>query len=225
MSWSYMRLAHHVPEEIPLYGLQSRGLDGKEEFARSLTEMAADYIEQIRRVQPTGPYHLLGWSFGGIAAHEMAVQLRAAGDEVAALVILDTYPEELEAGAEPELRSPEEAAEALEARIDWVRREAGDVFGAISDDEVMLLARLFQNNVTLQARHHHTAFDGDMLLLVAGRTRPLGMPTTRRWAPYVAGEIAETRLPCRHPDMPRPEMLGQVWSAISDWLNRRNPTD
>jgi len=225
VSWSYMRLTHHVPADIPLYGLQSRGLDGQQEFARSLTGMAADYIEQIRSVQPTGPYHLLGWSFGGIAAHEMAVQLRAAGEEVAALVILDTYPEELEPGAEPELLDPDEAAAALEARIDWVRREAGDVFGAISDDEVTLLARLFQNNVTLQARHHHTVFDGDMLLLVAGRTRPLGMPTVQRWAPYVAGEIAETRLPCRHPDMPRPEMLGHVWAAISDWLTERNPTD
>lgn len=51
--------------------------------------MAADYLAQIRAIQPTGPCRLLGWSFGGALIHEMAVQLRAVGEEVGALVMLD----------------------------------------------------------------------------------------------------------------------------------------
>jgi thioesterase domain-containing protein len=52
----------------------------------------ADYVEQIRRVQPTGPCVLLDWSLGGTVIHAMAAQLHAAGDEVALLVNLDQYP-------------------------------------------------------------------------------------------------------------------------------------
>lgn len=52
--------------------------------------MAAYYIEALRRVQPSGPYFLGGWSFGGLVAFEMAQQLQKAGDEVALLAMLDT---------------------------------------------------------------------------------------------------------------------------------------
>jgi thioesterase domain-containing protein len=185
--------------------------------------MAADYIEQIRAIQPTGPYHLLGWSFGGIAAHEIAVQLRAAGEKVAALIILDTYPEPApDSPADGESTPGDLAREAaeLEWRIGWVRREAGNVFGAISEDEIGRLARLFQNNTALQDRHRLGLFDGDALLLVATKSRPRGTPTGERWAPYVTGQIAQTRLRCWHAQLFHPEMLDQVSSAISDWLDR-----
>ncbi len=79
LSWCYMPLARYVPDDFSIYGLQARGLDGSGELPRSVREMAADYIELIRAVQETGPYYLLGWSFGGVAVHEIAVQLQAAG--------------------------------------------------------------------------------------------------------------------------------------------------
>ncbi|MGV9317222.1 thioesterase domain-containing protein, partial [Streptomyces sp. NPDC003691] len=92
LSWCYRPLARFVPEGIPLYGLQAAGIDGTGTPAASIGELATEYVEQIRAVQPTGPYHLLGFSFGGIPVHEIAVQLRAAGETVAALVVLDAYP-------------------------------------------------------------------------------------------------------------------------------------
>jgi acyl carrier protein len=69
LSWSYIPLSRYVPADQPLYGLQARGLDGTSQPSRSIQAMASEYIEQIRAVQESGPYHLLGWSFGGIAAH------------------------------------------------------------------------------------------------------------------------------------------------------------
>ena len=66
VSWTYLSMGRHAPEDIPLYGVQARGLQPAENLADSVSEMAADYIEQMRKVQPSGPYHLLGWSFGGI---------------------------------------------------------------------------------------------------------------------------------------------------------------
>jgi len=52
--------------------------------------MAARYLQEIRAVQPEGPYHLCGWSYGGQIAFEMAQQLSSAGNEVGLLAILDT---------------------------------------------------------------------------------------------------------------------------------------
>ena len=99
LSWGYMSLARYVPENLRLYGLQARALDGTTEFPASLRDMAADYIGQIKTVQPAGPYRLLGYSSGGIVAHEMAVQLREEGEDVA-IVVGDTYPPQRSA-AEP----------------------------------------------------------------------------------------------------------------------------
>jgi surfactin synthase thioesterase subunit len=80
VSWCYLPLARHVPPDTPLYGLQSPALDGTADLPGTLRELASSYLRQIRAVQPDGPYHLLGWSFGGLAAHEIAVQLQAAGN-------------------------------------------------------------------------------------------------------------------------------------------------
>ncbi|MFF5336580.1 amino acid adenylation domain-containing protein [Streptomyces sp. NPDC013181] len=92
IAWSYAGLTGPLGADQPLYGLQARGLDGTRILPGSITEMAADYVARIRTVQPTGPYHLLGWSFGGIVAHEMAVQLQRAGQEVGLLAVLDAIP-------------------------------------------------------------------------------------------------------------------------------------
>jgi thioesterase domain-containing protein/NAD(P)-dependent dehydrogenase (short-subunit alcohol dehydrogenase family)/acyl carrier protein len=83
-------LADLVGKDRPFYAIQARGLYGGDQPHESFEEMAADYLEEIRRVQPRGPYLLGGFSGGGIAAYEMAQQLSAAGERVAALVFLDT---------------------------------------------------------------------------------------------------------------------------------------
>ncbi|MGD0561378.1 MAG: alpha/beta fold hydrolase, partial [Streptosporangiaceae bacterium] len=235
LSWCYMPLARYVPEDFRLYGLQARDLDGTSEYPHSIREMAADYIEQIRSVQSAGPYHLLGYSSGGIVAQEMAVQLRARGEEVAALILLDAFPlvappgQERGAGtAGREGVSGEEAdsldqgpadPDAMMARqIDTVRREAGKVLGAISDDEIMLLAQSFQRNFEILRTHEFGQFDGDVLLVIASEGKPENMPITELWTPYLSGEISEIHLPCDHINMLAPDVLGRLWSGISAWL-------
>ncbi len=83
-------LASLVGSDRPVYGVQARGLFGGLEPHLSFEDMARDYLEEIRRVQPHGPYLLGGFSGGGITAYEMARQLRSQGEEVAAIVMLDT---------------------------------------------------------------------------------------------------------------------------------------
>jgi amino acid adenylation domain-containing protein len=81
----YRDLANHLGMDQPFYGLQAKGLDGIETPHSGIEEMASHYIEEIRTVQPEGPYFLGGYCLGGIVAFEMAKQLIGQGHEVALL--------------------------------------------------------------------------------------------------------------------------------------------
>ena len=83
-------LAQLVGSDRPFYGLQARGLFGDMQPHTTFEEAAKDYLDEVRQIQPHGPYLLGGFSGGGLTAYEMARQLRAAGEEVAMLVLLDT---------------------------------------------------------------------------------------------------------------------------------------
>ena len=83
-------LSNQIGTDRPFYGLQARGLFGGAQPHETFEEMATAYLSEIRDVQPRGPYLLGGFSGGGITALEMARQLRAAGEDVALLVMLDT---------------------------------------------------------------------------------------------------------------------------------------
>jgi aspartate racemase len=88
----YHDLARLLGSDQPFYGLQAQGLDGSKPVHTTIKEMAAHYIKEMREVQPEGPYLIGGRSSGGTIAFEMACQLRAAGEEVALLALLDAYP-------------------------------------------------------------------------------------------------------------------------------------
>ncbi len=83
-------LAQLLGGDRPFYGLQARGLYGDAPPHATIPEAAADYIAELRQVQPRGPYLLGGFSGGGLTAWEMAHQLEQAGEEVALLALLDT---------------------------------------------------------------------------------------------------------------------------------------
>ena len=86
----FHELSQTLPQDIPVYGLQPRGLDGDMVPYADVGCMARAYVQAIKGAQPTGPYQLLGHSFGGWVAFEIALQLAASGDEVAGLYLLDS---------------------------------------------------------------------------------------------------------------------------------------
>ncbi|MFJ1709557.1 amino acid adenylation domain-containing protein [Kitasatospora sp. NPDC088346] len=86
----YVRLARHLPDDQPLYALQAAGADPGTTPLSSVEELADSYLTALRTAQPHGPYTIGGWSFGGFVAFEIARRLRAAGEEVARLLVLDT---------------------------------------------------------------------------------------------------------------------------------------
>jgi amino acid adenylation domain-containing protein len=109
----YALLARHLGPDQPFYGLQPRRLAGEVVTDVRVEDMAAHYLEEIKRVQPQGPYFLGGRCFGGIIAFEMAQQLLTEGREVALLAILDSGP--------PRTRLPVRARSSTKLRTAWER--------------------------------------------------------------------------------------------------------
>jgi thioesterase domain-containing protein len=88
---NFRDLAKYLGGDQPFYGLQARGVEGKRAPHERIEDMAAEYVEAIRAVQPEGPYRIGGYSAGGVVAFEMAHRLRAQGETVALLALLDTF--------------------------------------------------------------------------------------------------------------------------------------
>jgi thioesterase domain-containing protein len=224
-SWCYSPLARSVPPDVPLYGLQAPGLDGTAELPGSVRELATICVQQIRAVQPAGPYHLLGWSFGGVVAHEIAVQLQAAGEQVGALVLLDAYPP----SGRPDTGNPGDDDGGLAALAEQLRQRAGQVLGAIPAEQYLRHARIMQNNAAIQRGHEPGMFRGGALLLVATGGKPPSATGDKppsaagRWMPHIIGQIAEIPLACAHSEIVQPDVLAQVWPAISAWLAPQHP--
>jgi len=86
----YANLVNHLPKALPVFGMQAKALSEPEASHTSVPEMAECYIQALRKVQPVGPYRLLGWSFGGVVLQEMIAQLEAQGDVVEIGILLDS---------------------------------------------------------------------------------------------------------------------------------------
>ncbi|MGW4841537.1 amino acid adenylation domain-containing protein [Nocardia brasiliensis] len=102
-AWQFLPLATRLTAGRPVLGLQLPTLSGAAPAASSIDELAAQYVATVRAQQPSGPYHLLGYSFGGNVVHAMAAQLSAAGEEVAFAGLIDAAPLGGRVGAEHDI--------------------------------------------------------------------------------------------------------------------------
>ncbi|PSB29399.1 non-ribosomal peptide synthetase [Stenomitos frigidus] len=87
----YLPLVRHLDPALPIYGLAAQ-IAGEAIALDRVEAIATHYIKQMRALQSQGPYLLIGVSFGGLVAYEMAQQLKEQGQEVALLGLIDTYP-------------------------------------------------------------------------------------------------------------------------------------
>jgi amino acid adenylation domain-containing protein len=92
----YQGLARHLSADRPVYAIQPTGIDGEQEHHSSIAEMTSHYIDEMQKIQPEGPYHLIGTCFGNAVGVEMAHQLKERGEEIAVLYVVDSAPAYLE---------------------------------------------------------------------------------------------------------------------------------
>ncbi|MDP9386818.1 MAG: alpha/beta fold hydrolase, partial [Actinomycetota bacterium] len=210
LAWPYAGLAPHLDPDRPLYGLQARGLARPTALPGSLEAMAADYVEQVRSVQHRGPYHLLGWSFGGLVAHAMAVELQRAGEAVALLALVDAYPPS-DAERSGDETGDEQGARQFLAAL----RRAGGLTAAVDERTVSAMVDVAANAGRLLRAARPGRFDGDVLFVTATADKAGTSLSPGRWEPFVGGAIENHDVACTHLALTEPGPLGE-WGPIVD---------
>ena len=238
LSWGYAGLTRHLATSHPIYGLQSIGL--ADTMPASIEAMAAHYLDEMRKVQPHGPYMLVGWSLGGLIAHAIPERLCRDGETVRLLAMLDSYPfrriENDHAVNEADLvaaslgflgYAPDRLAAAprMDALAELLAKDyaladiplppslrLGDIVGRVrsATEQNLSLARRFTPG--------HAPLD---LLFLRAAHRPAGSADRflddrpDAWTRHIGGRLIVHDIACRHQDMLDPEPLGQIGRIIT----------
>lgn len=200
LSWCYSLLARQCSSEQPVYGLQSRSLDAAQIMPTSLHDMAEDYANQIQAVQAHGPYHLLGWSVGGILVHEIARILQTRGAELGVVAMLDAYPSDVWRGREePALEASYKAllyiagydpdsvnVPLTQEGVIGFLRQSGHALGTLSDAQLQGVFRSVELNNRLVRQHWHQPLHHPVLYFRAALDHVGDDLEPAMWNPWIS---------------------------------------
>ncbi|MGM7643256.1 amino acid adenylation domain-containing protein [Nocardia sp. JW2] len=228
LSWSFAGLTRHLDSQRPIYGLQSPALTADEPLPGSIDAWARRYIDAIRSVQPEGPYHLLGWSLGGLLAHAVATGLRAEGEQVARLAMMDSWlgdgPEQTPAPTVGDLLGGL-AGEDLDFGIDGLTAAAANLGGPLAGLDRARIARIIdaaQASMSMVDDYRPRRFDGDLVYFAATVDDPTGTHGAATWAPVVDGAVICHRIEATHWAMANEHALARI-AQVLDAPGRGEP--
>jgi amino acid adenylation domain-containing protein len=235
LGWGYAALLPHLAPGRPVHALQTPVLHGEQPHT-SLGELAEDYLARIRAVRPHGPYLLLGRSFGGPLAHELAVRLRAAGEEVGLVAVLDAMPKPPEVARvplEPGIAEQEALRNLLRNALPEVPAGSGPLRRAEVVARVHAHSRLLagldvgrldalvgamERYIELARAWQPSPYDGPVTLFSA--TRATEVTTGEKaaaWRACSAG-VGVHELDCAHSDVLTPGPVQEIAAVIEKAL-------
>ena len=240
LGWSYAGLLPYLDQDIPVYALQARGLTGGK-LPESVEEAARDYLEQILRIQPEGPYYLLGYSFGGAVAHAIAALLEEGGSEVGLLTLLDCFPispagrREVEEGMakasvadiyramlalfDVELDDAEAGQLGHESVMD-VLRTKNTALAGLTEGEVSALLQVTMSNARLALESAPGLVSASTVIVAATGGEKDHKLEPGVWDPYITGDIYFQKVECQHTHMLNQEPLRQLGPIVSEKLRQ-----
>ncbi|MEU4587369.1 alpha/beta fold hydrolase [Kitasatospora aureofaciens] len=235
----YSRFLPYLPDR-PVYALQARSLTRTDGLPATVEEMAADYVALIREVQPQGPYHLLGHSFGGLVVQAMATTLEAMGQEVSLLAVLDAYPyaDYTVKGTERDeqetlavflqmFRAPAATPDGTPDGTPLTREQVIQTlvehsFGSFSGQDLLAMGEAWERHVAMMRAFAPARFTGDVLFFTATRQRPEGTPSSSAWAPHTGGTITDLHLDVTHHGLMDPRPVAKIAREILTYLEARD---
>lgn len=216
-AWQFSVLSRYLDPQWSIIGIQSPRPHGPMQTATNLDEVCEAHLATLLEQQPHGPYYLLGYSLGGTLAQGIAARLRARGEQVAFLGLLDTWPPETQNWQEKEANGldPEVLAEINREREAFLAAQQGST----STELFTTIEGNYADAVRLLTTAHSVPFDGKATLFVAERTLQEGMSPERAWSPWIA-ELDIYRQDCAHVDIISPGAFVKIGPIIRATLNR-----
>ena len=231
----YAELAAALGTDRPFHGLQAFGLEEGQVPLRTVEEMAALYVESIRKLNVPEPYFLSGWSAGGPIAYEMAHQLRAGGASIGLLAMFDAYaPTALAAPVEQddvqrlinlfgEMNLPEEKLRTMhpDGRLEYVlelAKKADLLPPGYALSEARRLFDVFTAISEAMPVYTPRPYDGSILLFSA---RSHVAPSVEHpedpsngWDQFARGGVKTHAMDCTHLELMRQPHVQKVADAI-----------
>ena len=207
----YIQLARLLKNHCSFYGLQNPLIEKKEIDELTLPEVIQLYTEEIKRVQPEGPYRLGGWSLGGAIAYKIATVLKNQGEEVELLILMDT-----KVPSEQDYKTREEMLSYIYEHFiprDFTEQEEG-----LIHKQDMLVERLIMEGVlppdadlmnlkqvinahrkclNLMAEHDLIPYSGEVLYFSAEEGKELFTD----WGPLLKGRVNRYSVPGSHEEI------------------------
>lgn len=210
--------------------------------AASVDELAKRYVAEIRRVQPTGPYHLLGWSLGGAIAHAVAVRLQRDGAQVGMLAMMDSAvgaPEALAASMSTTADDPAPGELMADLLGGWrelfdlggevtagtheqawaVIRDQVTASGMFTSEQVDRVMESFETASGIAQDYRPGVFDGDVVFFTAGKDRVDHDAVVQTWRPFITGDLHNTVVEARHLELTHPYALAVIGPTLERFMN------
>ncbi|MEU4353676.1 amino acid adenylation domain-containing protein [Streptomyces virginiae] len=199
LGWRYAGLLTHLPDDGAVYALQAPNLAGGAAL-ESLEQLVELYLAELTRMQPHGPYRLLGWSLGGVVAHALACRLQERGEEVSLLALLDAYPG-FEGPDSPVAQDA--AAEAVAAAVEGL---------GLPDRTEAVLRSNYAESDRLLAGFTPRRYRGELLHF---RASDAPYPA-EAWAPYTEGGVEIHTVAEDHDGVLDPAALRQIAGVLRE---------
>ncbi|WKX71565.1 amino acid adenylation domain-containing protein [Streptomyces sp. XD-27] len=205
LGWAFFSFVLHA-QDRPAYALQSRGWDGVEPQAASVEEMVEDYVDQMVKMQPEGPFHLVGWSYGGTVVQAVAEAVDRRGREVAFVAILDSQP-----GGDY-FKEIHEGRTVADYRTE-LEEHFGQYFGTENRQQLVdSMSRILANNAAIMSKFQSPVYRGDVLFFNATLEEN---SYAHLWRPYVLGSIEVHDVRAVHHELHMPGPVAEIMEVIN----------
>ncbi|MGW6269146.1 non-ribosomal peptide synthetase [Streptomyces sp. NPDC055060] len=211
LGWAFFSFVLHA-QDRPAYALQSRGWNGVEKLAGSVEEMVEDYVDEMVRVQPEGPFHLIGWSYGGTVVQAVAEAIDRRGREIAFVAILDSQPG---GGYFRDLHTGRTVSDYREELVEHF----SEYFGDIENQQQLVdtMAGILANNAAIMMDFESPVYRGDVLFFNATLEEN---SYAHLWRPYILGSIEVHDVRAVHHELHMPGPVAEIMDVINRKLDK-----
>jgi len=241
----YFNLVRELDAEHPCYGLQAAGLDAQTIPVADIPTIASNYIAAIQAVQPQGPYILGGWSFGGLVAYEMAQQLQAQHQDIAQVLLLDSYLIEAEyVQAEPhpsqmltqfirdimglalatfEQNLESSVEQSIDVQLQQLQQQLADRGLRLEFEQLQAMFNVFKTNTQAMYRYQVQPSNAKVMLFQSTNSQSIEQrfgDSTSGWSRYTDDQLTVYKLTGDHFSMIHAPYVHELAAYINQALHQ-----